>query len=363
MRVPVHKIIFICIAFILLWSCKKDEQKTYLSDKPVAPVLTASSAAVILDSAKKGDNAQVFSWAAANYGYSAAVTYTLQLSLASDSFKSPVNIGMGTALTKAYTTNEFNSRMISLGVPAATEGAVQARVIAAIAPYGDTTLSNIFSFTVKPYKVIISYPSLWVPGDYQGWDPATAATMASVRSDGAYEGYVYYPAGGTLQFKLNSNPDWSHTSYGSAGNDVPIPGAAAPSNSGSLSKTGGNLTVPVEGYYKLNANTGTLKWSALKTSWSIIGDATPGGWTSDRDMKYDPVSRHWTITADLKGTTGTTNMFKFRANHDWTFSLGIDANGNMVYGGSNIAVPSSGNYTITLDLSIPGNYNFTIKKN
>ena len=77
-------------------------------------------------------------------------------------------------------------------------------------------------------------------------------------------------------------------------------------------------------------------------------------------MTFDPATNTWSVTVDLV-STGT---FKFRANNDWGINLGYD-NGVLDYNGSNIPVPAagSGNYTITMDLSHAGNYNYTIKKN
>jgi len=71
--------------------------------------------------------------------------------------------------------------------------------------------------TVTPYQVIINYPSLWVPGDYQGWNPASAPKVSSKFGNGNYEGYVNIPSGGTYAFKFTSDPDWNHTNYGRSG--------------------------------------------------------------------------------------------------------------------------------------------------
>jgi hypothetical protein len=50
---------------------------------------------------------------------------------------------------------------------------------------------------------------------------------------------------------------------------------------------------------------------------------------------------------------------KFRANNDWAVNLGDnDANRSLEYGGANIAVAESGNYTIELNL---GNAVYTYK--
>jgi hypothetical protein len=64
--------------------------------------------------------------------------------------------------------------------------------------------------------------------------------------------------------------------------------------------------------------------------------------------------------------------FKFRANGAWVIDFGVDGNGNLAYADNpffgyngnlnNLTVPSSGNYTITLDLHVSGKYNYTLVK-
>jgi uncharacterized protein involved in high-affinity Fe2+ transport len=67
----------------------------------------------------------------------------------------------------------------------------------------------------------------------------------------------------------------------------------------------------------------------------------------------------WTVTAVL-----SQKEMKFRANNSWDLNLGdTGANGTMEYGGDNIKVTSAGTYTITLDLSSPRNYKYTLTKN
>jgi hypothetical protein len=78
-------------------------------------------------------------------------------------------------------------------------------------------------------------------------------------------------------------------------------------------------------------------------------------------MTYDKTKKLWSVTANL-----TAAEFKFRANNAWTYNLGklkTAPNGvNLQYDGDNIAV-EAGNYTITLDLSVPRVYKYTITKN
>jgi hypothetical protein len=54
---------------------------------------------------------------------------------------------------------------------------------------------------------------------------------------------------------------------------------------------------------------------------------------------------------------------KFRANNDWAVNLGDnDANRSLEYGGANIAVAESGNYTIELNLG-SAVYTYKLTKN
>jgi hypothetical protein len=202
-------------------------------------------------------------------------------------------------------------------------------------------------FTVAP---VGSYGLLYVPGDYQGWTPATATTLGSPKNDGSYDGYVNIPAGGTYEFKLNTTPDWSN-SFGDGG-------------SGTLSSSGGNMKVPGAGYYHIVANTNDKTWSATSTTWGVIGSFAPSNWGSDIDMTYSTANNNWTATI----TTVAGDQFKFRGNHDWGLNYGeTGGTGSLSAGGDNIgdasknfAVPA-GTHTITLFLNNSGYYTYLIQ--
>jgi hypothetical protein len=193
-------------------------------------------------------------------------------------------------------------------------------------------------FTVTPVKL---YSLLYVPGDYQGWNPGNAPALGSPNSDGNYEGYVNIPAGGTNEFKLTSTPDWNGTVYGDAG-------------SGSLSTSGGNLTFPGPGFYQIKANTNSNTWSVTATTWSLIGDFN--GWSSDADMTYDANAKAWKGTINVPSAGG----FKFRANHDWGLNYGDNgADGSLEAGGDNVPI-TAGSHTISLFLNNAGYYTYMI---
>jgi hypothetical protein len=186
------------------------------------------------------------------------------------------------------------------------------------------------------------YPVLHVPGSYQGWDPANTLTViASVNSDGTYEGYLNFPDEST-QFKFTPQPDWSYD-WGGA--------------DGTLEVGGANIEVAEAGYYKINVDTNAYTYSVLKTDWGIIGSATAGGWDSDQNMTFDPETGLWSARLDL-----TEGEIKFRANDDWAINYGSNGNdGYLQLDGANIPIAIAGSYDITMKLGTP-DYTYTITR-
>ncbi len=345
---------------IMLWSalpllaasCTKDEVKTYAL-AGTTPALTASANTLTLVAADTGKTALTFTGTPVDYGFNAVVNYSLEIDLKGDNFKAPTAIALGSDIKKSYTVQDLNNFLILLGVPAGTTGQIEARLRSDVNPSVKTVYSNVVSITATPFKlaVPIKYPVIYVPGEYQGWAPATAKTLASFKNDKNYEGYVNI-TGATLQFKFTDFPDWNHLAYGSAG-------------AGKLTSAQGldnNLKVPAAGYYRLTANLNDTTWTSTLAAWSVIGDATPGGWSTDTPLTYDAATDTWKATVKL--VSDGTKAIKFRANGAWDINFGdTKGNGALVQNGDNLLVPSDGTYTVTLDLGNPNGYKYSIKKN
>jgi hypothetical protein len=351
------------LGLTLLASCENDATITRLSVINFPKTFTTSAQTLALTTNNDSTRVVTFNWAAVSYGITAPVTYSLQFDLPSDtsgtagwSKAKEVLVGNDVLTTKMLGTdlNKIAINDLSLQPGTAATIVVRAKSFVDRAAY-----SNAVTLTVTPHAIFSGYPSLWVPGDYQGWDPSTAPTIVSVNSDKVYEGYVYIPAGGTLQYKYTAQPAWTPMAYGDGGN-----GALIEAN-----YSGGNFTAPSDGYYELSANLNNMTWTATKTTWGIIGDATPGGWSSDTPLTYDANNKVWKVTCDMLAS----GSFKFRANGEWKIDFGIDASGKLAYADnplypyngslSNLTVPSGGNYTITLDLHVPGQYTYKLQKN
>jgi hypothetical protein len=70
-----------------------------------------------------------------------------------------------------------------------------------------------------------------------------------------------------------------------------------------------------------------MKYILVKTTWGMIGGATPGGWDKDTPLNYNPSTQSWSVTADMKAS----GSFKFRANNAWQLDFGLSANGTLGY--------------------------------
>ena len=343
-----NKIMLLAAIVGVFAACTKDETKVVIKAGS-APVLSLSAASVVLTAADADKTSTTASWTAATYGYDAAVTYTFQIDKKGNDFKNATAISVGSSLTKGYTVADLNTAALIFGASPNTAAQFDIRIRADV---GETLkdyylFSNVATLTVTPYLVVIQYPSLYVPGGYQGWAPEKAPKIASVKNDKNYEGYVNLPA--AAEFKFTDDPSWNKGIFGD------LMGGTT----GNLTSPGDNMKVVAAGYYLLKADLTGKKWSATKTTWGIIGTSTPNGWDSDQPMTYDAVNDLWKITLNLKA-----GEFKFRANAAWDLNLGDDkADTILDYGGANMKIAADGNYTVSLILSTAGNYTFKVVKN
>lgn len=120
---------------------------------------------------------------------------------------------------------------------------------------------------------------------------------------------------------------------------------------------GGNVDTLYSNMVERNITAYRLSDCGNFCSIGIIGDATPGGWTTDTDMHLaDPNDKYtWTVTLYLNAGGA-----KFRASDDWGTNWGSAdfPSGTGTQDGSNIAIPTAGYYKVTFNDNT-GAYSFT----
>lgn len=366
MNKMIRTLFFSAIALLCVASCEKAGEKLVLKDAafPTGAV-TASDTEVTLSPDNDDSTVVTLSWEALDYGKNPVITYTVQIDMPSDTsgtdgWGKAKSFVTGNIPNYSFTGKDLNNLLNTMGFLPGTSQSLAVRVLSDVDQYNGspssvpTVYSGSLVLMVAPYGL-----NLYVPGDYQGWGPASAPVIAPVPGKpGLFEGYVYIPGPGLHYFKYTNAPDWNHTNYGDGGN-------------GTFSTDGNaaGLSVPDGGYYELTADLNQNTWTATRTTWSILGDASPGGWATDTPLNYDPQTQVWTVTAEMKAA----GSFKFRANDQWVIDFGIDSDGNLVYadnpflgytaGLNNLTVPADGLYTITFDLHVPGKYTYKLQKN
>lgn len=209
-----------------------------------------------------------------------------------------------------------------------------------------TAYGNEISFTTP-----VSIRNWYVPGDYVAasypgsgladWSPELSPMVVSLETaPDNVEGYIYM-ANASNNWKFASKPSWDGPNYG----------AGTPA--GTLDPGGDDINLPA-GYYKINVNAGAdpMTYTAVATSWGIIGDLT--GWGSQLPLTYDPAVRVW-----RGGIHMPAGEWKFRANDSWDYNYGKGTDSNdLKAGGDNFETTIEDDYAITLDLSHPLAYTY-----
>jgi hypothetical protein len=343
MKFRFKNIYILSFSMLTLFSCKKDGSFTQVKSG-TKPAFNATDSVFVFTEADASKAAVTYNWTASeDWGYKSIVTYYLQIDEKGNGFKHATDVTIGTGtLTKAYTVAGLNQVINNLGLAAGREHDLVIRVKAAVDAVGDEVYSDSISLTVTPYYVPKVYTYLYLPGGYEGWafDNAGLDSVASVKFDGTYEGYMYLP--GATEFKVTTAKSWD-VNYGDGG-------------SGTLSSTGGNIAVAAGGYYRLTVDINQMKYTMTNTSWSVYGSAVAGG--SDAAMTYSSSTGTWSVTTTLGAGT-----FYFRANNADAITLSdVSNNGTLAAGTTGaITVDAAGTYTISINLSNPGNYTYSLK--
>lgn len=332
-----------------------------------APTLEAPTTTdfVVVEGGNEMEQAGTFSWAAAQGEYNGTIKYYVQIAPEGSDFVDAVRLFSNgtTELTTNFTFGDLNNAMTRLhnalvanesgAIAFGESNSVDIRIMAVTELSENFAYSNIQTITVTPYQSIeVVLPLLAVPGNHQGWSPSTAPLLAASAPDGTdFEGFVWLD--GEYKFvapDASGNFEWGNTDWGDDGTFTGI----------LVEQDEANCNATTAGYYQVWANTGTLTYGANPTEWGIIGSATPGGWDNSTAMTYNNATGTWSVTLDLEGG----QEFKFRANDAWDINFGDSGNdGSLEYGGDNILVAETGSYTVTLDLSQPRAYTYTITQN
>lgn len=336
----------------MLASCKK-EGTLVKATSGTPGALTANTNTLALNKAMVSDTTTVitFNFTKANFGFSAAVTNTLQIDAVSDNWANPTTFTLGTGVySQGFSTGVFNSLILKLNLPAGVASPVNVRVVHSLGPNVTPVYSNTLALTVTPFDL-----TSWVylPGAYEGssWpNPGPLEdSLVSVTGNGVYVGIINFPAGANQFLVIPVKGSWTNkwaTNFASSnptGNSVTYPVTYNGAN---------NFYAPVAaGYYLITLDTNGNTISIVPADfYTIIGSAPPGtAWNNDYPMKYINDGNNTWVANNVPMTVGE---YKFRQDDAWTNSWGPSATAGM-------ATDSSPTGDGNIQLTTAGNYNFT----
>lgn len=384
------KISILFLAFFALFSfssCTSDDDVVFVA-QPDAEGIQFSNTfqnMYVLPTGNPDNLAERFVWNEVDFSAPTTITYELQAS-AKESFEELMVIGT----TDANNLGVTNGQMKELAADAGLDNDPETDVpntgmvyfkVRAFAGEGEGNALEEFSDTVSVTVQLQEatdggdmeeLPKLYVVGSFleaggygANWNAGDAVPMAaSAVGKTDFEGFVYMNVE-TPEFKFLPTNEGFDGDYGDTGE-------TNGSYNGTLEQEDEvNAGTPegTSGYFLVNADTDALTYKLTQTDWAVIGNGTPKGWDEDTDMTYDAENKVWTVTLDLTAGADPDEAeknlrFKFRANHAWDINLGTgDGENNLSFGGADIDVPETGNYTITLDLSNPRMYTYSLVKN
>lgn len=365
------------VAILSLSACSEEDDFTFVAQPDPEGVAFTNTFldSYVLKPSNADNLGERFVWNEVDFDAPTTVRYELQGDI-NETFENFTVLGSDRAETNyAVTVAEMMALAKEAGLDndpatdAPNTGVVYFRVRAYAGESTATNVEQLSDATAVNVELAedtsgeVQLPMIYMVGNFQAaggygsdWTPADGASLAASdigKTD--FEGFVYINAA-SPEFKfLPTNEGWDGD-FGDAGTTSGVYTGILKQvdevNAGTPDGTGG--------YFWVKADTEKLTYELTETNWGVIGDATPTLWDADTDMTYDADARLWTVTLDLVGG----KFIKFRANDAWDINLGdTDADGTMEFGGSDIEVTESGNYTITLDLSHQRHYSYSLTKN
>ena len=226
-------------------------------------------------------------------------------------------------------------------------------------------------YNEPPFMYFVKTGDYGPEGERYYVNPDKSQKIASINYDTKFEGYIDLTGTnwdniGLVASALSSYYDFSGGADGSSCSFEMVKKESAGGNVfacdgpwGNWTSNNGTPEITSPGVWKINFDAATQVMTLLHTQWAVTGSAI----SSLKAMTYSSETRLWSLDTDLSPGT-----LKFT-----TIAVGY-GDPIIVYGaseglsklseeGTDIEIGTAGNYTITLNLSQPPYYDYSIKKN
>lgn len=347
MKITKYAMMLLAAAGLTQACSELDQVQAYDPSKVVAPVLNALPSEIVITPENMGET-QVFTWDAADFGVLTQINYSIEASY------NDTRLVLFTGLdgTSSEQTYESLNNVLALavedgglGIPSETPTDVDFYISATIGTGYEKFYSAPVTVTMTVTTAERTYPTVWVIGDYCGWNHGNSQFLFSFSGDEVnYEGIVDFGVKAANGFKLTGVGGWDDSCNWGLDGDAPAPDAEAASLTLISAGNSANIQVYSKRFYRLAFDRSTLTLRNLLSfdQMGMVGDFN--GWGEDVVMEFDAAKqRFW---ADVEFPTDGT--FKFRLNGAWDTSFG-GSNG-MLNSGDNIPA-TAGKYRVYANLN------------
>ena len=325
----------------------KQTVKVFAYGDAVSAKVTLANSELVLDVTTPTATIDLLTWEAARLNYNEVITYGVYAQYGeNEAVEAAKDL---TETSYSLTVDELNELAVSAGAPEATEAEIKFIVKAFSESYPEGVPSDAATMKITTY--VASYPAtVYLPGSYQGWNPATAKSInQSSLSKGLYEAYIDLTTedGSDVEFKFTPQAESWDNDFGADGETTVTTDESGNTviNINTLTEGESNIKVP-SGFYRISMNKKFNKLTMVKIeSMGLIGSATVNGWDAETPMTYDAETNTYSVVTTLT----KDGEYKFRANNNWTYSIGD--NGAFDGGANYVFTKETGEYKVVLDVN------------
>jgi starch-binding outer membrane protein SusE/F len=281
----IQSILLFIIGIFVIVSCGKEdtEPQLYLKGGLAVSSPSASKTYLLLET-NAAAVAETFTWTPADFGFKAAITYTLQIAQAGKNFATPVNVVSSGNLTYTIKVSDLNTLMLGQSFKGGTQYAMEGRVKATVSDYATPQYSTTFTFNIIPYEMKL--PPIYLVGDATlgAWDNAKGQVM-SYWSTGIYGVVTPLQANKNIKALKTSGawaPQWGQASgtwdtgklaYRPTENVTDPPSIPSP---------------PTAGDYLVVFNIDALTYTQtlMPDKVYLVGDGCSAGWTPTSGLAF-----------------------------------------------------------------------------
>ena len=340
----------------LVSACTTDLEhvQTLPDGEVVAPVLHELAVSEVVITSQNQSEVIAISWDAAYFGEQINPAYTLFAS----NDEREVSVVAGVAATKIDLTYEQLNLAVArpveengLGLAIGVASDIKLRIGARVGTNGKFFYTDYATLTVTPASFEKTYPMIYMPGSYQGWNPGNAATnyqvLYSFAANAVFEGIADFGKAedASREWKFTKDANWDFDWGVAKGGEQ----TAEPATLTLINNDGGErdnikaFTAKRFYHFTFDTTSGVLTNNYSFNQVGVVGDFN--GWGNDAVMEFNAYKRRFYV--DVENLSGG---FKFRADADWALNWGVK-DGAVATGGDNISCETAGNYRVYLYIS------------